>query len=92
MWERYPLGLPIYGDIVYVWKGQDVLNIKSSVRLPSIATNFERQRGRTCSLEKFYYAQYSVHKAVPLKRSDDYLIERVRFNVINRYQFLSDSN
>ena len=37
--DRDPVGLPIYGDIVYVWKGQDVLNIKSSVRLPSIATN-----------------------------------------------------
>lgn len=57
-----------------------------------VVINFERQRGRTCSLEKFYYAQYSVHKAVPLKRSDDYLIDRVRFNVINRYQALSDSN
>jgi hypothetical protein len=34
-----PTWATIYGDIVYVWKGQDVLNIKSSVRLPSIATN-----------------------------------------------------
>ena len=27
-----------YGDIVYVWKGQDILNIQRSVRLPTIAT------------------------------------------------------
>ena len=65
------------------------LNVKQGwVARGDVVINFERQRGRTCSLEKFYYAQYSVHKAVPLKRSDGYLIDRVRFNVISRYQTL----
>lgn len=31
-------GFFVYGDIVYVWKGHLILNKKSSVRLPSIAT------------------------------------------------------
>lgn len=37
---RFPVGLPLYGVIVYVWKGHLILNKKSSVRLPSDATIF----------------------------------------------------
>ena len=39
MWVRLPSALP-FARVVYVWKGHHVLNMKSSVRLPSAGTNF----------------------------------------------------
>ena len=36
--SEQPETVKFYARVVYVWKGQDILNIQSSVRLPSAGT------------------------------------------------------